>query len=168
MRKDALLSSCPVLSHLDLSPLLLPGDCKSRIQQGPAGQDQDAKSATACKQCTAGHSCTKGSAKPTPCPAGTASAALRLTSESGCVDVLPGFWAPLGCVACVRELHHHLLLQMRDAALSPLGGVGGPAVLLEGSAAMAEVLAASSGKLVSSGRATREGGSPDALEDAGS
>ena len=50
------------------------------------------------------------------------------------------FWAPVGCVACVRQLHAHLLAQLRDAALKPLGGVGGPALLLEGSAALAELL----------------------------
>ena len=71
----------------------------------------------------------------------------ELASTCSCLVVSACFWAPVGCVACVRQLHAHLLDQLRDATLKPLGGVGGPALLLEGSAALAELLGHSSSKL---------------------
>ena len=70
-----------------------------------------------------------------------------LASGVSCLVTSACYWAPLGCVACMREVHGHLLSQLNDATLAPLGGVGGAAVLLEGSREVTELVAQSSSKL---------------------
>ena len=62
----------------------------------PSGQFQDVRGQTSCKRCNRGSHCEVGAAKPTPCPAGTASNATGVASADGCVPVAQGYWAPLG------------------------------------------------------------------------
>jgi hypothetical protein len=62
----------------------------------PAGKFQSLYSQLACNVCPSGFYCERGTAKPTPCPGGTSSAALGATSVAACAPVQPGFWAPTG------------------------------------------------------------------------
>ena len=62
----------------------------------PAGEYQDLPGKTGCKPCARGSYCEVGTAKPTPCPAGTASNVTGLSVASSCALVGEGFWAPLG------------------------------------------------------------------------
>ena len=62
----------------------------------PDGKYQDVPGQTACRLCLSGRYCEVGTAKPTPCPAGTYSNATGLLFESQCVPVAEGFWAPIG------------------------------------------------------------------------
>ena len=49
-----------------------------------------------CKSCINGSYCETGTAKPTPCPAGTSSNQTHRASSDACQPVTRGFWAPLG------------------------------------------------------------------------
>jgi hypothetical protein len=60
------------------------------------GKYQDEYGQTDCRECPPGRYCEVGTAKPTPCPAGTASNTTGIAEESQCVDVIKGFWAPIG------------------------------------------------------------------------
>ena len=61
-----------------------------------AGEFQSRPGQTACESCTRGFYCEAGTARPTPCPAGTSSNAMGAVNRDSCTPVLAGFWAPLG------------------------------------------------------------------------
>ena len=60
------------------------------------GSFQGSEGQTACEQCTKGYYCIEGAATPVPCPGGTSSNALGVSTKADCTPVLAGFWAPLG------------------------------------------------------------------------
>ena len=105
MTSDADCDACPAGTACSVGSEValgcLPGSFSASARQGrcelcPAGQYQDEGSGTACKQCTRGFFCEAGTAKPTPCRAGTVSNATGVPDERLCVEVGQGFWAPLG------------------------------------------------------------------------
>ena len=62
----------------------------------PGGSYQTASNATACAACEPGQWCAPGSVQGAPCEGGRYANASGLHSPGQCVDVLPGYWAPLG------------------------------------------------------------------------